>query len=121
DVLTAQNLRDQLLDLWTDREMPTRAILMVTHNIDEAVGLADRLVVLAADPGRIRADVPGLPLEQRRQKTPEYSALVDAIYRLMTTPPARVEDILPLARAVQAPVTGPRCRTRPRANIATPI
>ena len=48
DVLTAQNLREQLLDLWTDRTMPTRSILMVTHNIDEAVSLADRLVVLAA-------------------------------------------------------------------------
>jgi NitT/TauT family transport system ATP-binding protein len=57
DVLTAQNPRDQLLDLWTEGSMPTRAILMVTHNIDEAVSLADRLVVLAADPGRIRADI----------------------------------------------------------------
>jgi NitT/TauT family transport system ATP-binding protein len=117
DVLTAQNLREQLLDLWTDREMPTRAILMVTHNIDEAVGLADRLVVLAADPGRIRADVPGLPLEKRRQKTPEYSALVDAIYRLMTSPQARVEDILPLARPVQAPVIVRRYQTLPDAKI----
>jgi NitT/TauT family transport system ATP-binding protein len=50
DVLTAQNLREQLLDMWTDRWMPARSILMVTHNIDEAVSLADRLVVLAADP-----------------------------------------------------------------------
>jgi NitT/TauT family transport system ATP-binding protein len=97
--------------------MPTRAILMVTHNIDEAVGLADRLVVLAADPGRIRADVPGLPLEKRRQKTPEYSALVDAIYRLMTSPQARVEDILPLARPVQAPVIVRRYQTLPDAKI----
>jgi ABC-type nitrate/sulfonate/bicarbonate transport system ATPase subunit len=70
DVLTAQNLREQLLDLWVDKTMPTRAILMVTHNIDEAVSLADRLVVLAADPGRIRADIPGLPLAVRRTKGP---------------------------------------------------
>ena len=117
DVLTAQNLRDQLLDLWTDREMPTQAILMVTHNIDEAVGLADRLVVLAADPGRIRADIPGLPLEQRRQKTPEYSALVDAIYRLMTSPQARVEDILPLARPVQVTVVERPYQVLPHARI----
>ncbi len=117
DVLTAQNLREQLLDLWTDREMPTRAILMVTHNIDEAVGLADRMVVLAADPGRIRADIPGLPLETRRHKGPEYSALVDAIYRLMTSPQARVEDILPLARPVQVPVVERPYQTLPDAKI----
>ncbi len=117
DVLTAQNLREQLLDLWTDREMPTQAILMVTHNIDEAVGLADRLVVLAADPGRIRADIPGLPLESRRHKTPEYSTLVDAIYRLMTSPQARVEDILPAARPVQVPVVERPYQTLPDAKI----
>jgi NitT/TauT family transport system ATP-binding protein len=117
DVLTAQNLREQLLDLWTDREMPTRAILMVTHNIDEAVGLADRLVVLAADPGRIRADIPGLPLETRRRKGPEYSTLVDAIYRLMTSPQARVEEILPLARPIQVPVVERTYQTLPDAKI----
>jgi NitT/TauT family transport system ATP-binding protein len=117
DVLTAQNLREQLLDLWTDHEMPTRAILMVTHNIDEAVGLADRLVVLAADPGRIRADIPGLPLAVRRGKGPEYSALVEAIYRLMTSPQARVEDILPLARPVQVPVVERPYQVLPHAAI----
>jgi NitT/TauT family transport system ATP-binding protein len=118
DVLTAQNLREQLLDLWEEHEMPTRAILMVTHNIDEAVGLADRLVVLAADPGRIRADIPGLPLEKRRQKgLPEYTTLVDAIYRLMTSPQARVEDILPLARPVQAPVVVRAYQVLPHARI----
>jgi NitT/TauT family transport system ATP-binding protein len=103
DVLTAQNLREQLLDMWTDRTMPTRAILMVTHNIDEAVSLADRLVVLAADPGRIRADIPGLPLEARRGRGPDHTALVDALFRLMTSPQARVEDILPASRAYGAP------------------
>jgi NitT/TauT family transport system ATP-binding protein len=104
DVLTAQNLREQLLDLWTDRSVPTRAILMVTHNIDEAVSLADRLVVLAADPGRIRADIPGLPLETRRARGPAHTALVDALFQLMTSPEASVEDILPSARPVHAPV-----------------
>jgi len=104
DVLTAQNLREQLLDLWVDKSMPTRAILIVTHNIDEAVSLADRLVVLAADPGRIRADIPGLPLAVRRTKGPEHTALVDALYRLMTSPQARAEDIFPSARPIRAPI-----------------
>jgi NitT/TauT family transport system ATP-binding protein len=104
DVLTAQNLREQLLNLWTDRTMPTRAILMVTHNIDEAVSLADRLVVLAADPGRIRADIPGLPLNARRRRGADHTALVDALFQLMTSPQARVEDILPSARVYRTPV-----------------
>jgi NitT/TauT family transport system ATP-binding protein len=74
-------------------------------------------VVLAADPGRIRADIPGLPLAVRRNKGPEYSALVDAIYRLMTSPQARVEDILPLARPVQMPVVERPYQTLPDAKI----
>jgi NitT/TauT family transport system ATP-binding protein len=117
DVLTAQNLREQLLDLWVEKSMPTRAILMVTHNIDEAVSLADRLVVLAADPGRIRADIPGLPLAVRRTKGPEHTALVDALYRLMTSPQARVEDIFPSARPIQAPVVARRYQVLPHVDI----
>jgi NitT/TauT family transport system ATP-binding protein len=93
------DLREQLLDVWTDRTIPTRAVLTVTHNIDEAVDLADRLVVLAADPGRIRAEIPGLPLGARRGRGPDHTALVDALFRLVTSPHARVEDI-PLAAHV---------------------
>ncbi len=54
DVLTAENLRKELLGLWDAKTMPTRAIVMVTHNIDEAVTMADRILVLGANPGRIR-------------------------------------------------------------------
>src|SRR5262245_26602713 len=61
DVLTAENLRKELLGLWRKQTMPTRAVLMVTHNIDEAVSMADRIVVLDANPGRIRVELPGLP------------------------------------------------------------
>jgi NitT/TauT family transport system ATP-binding protein len=117
DVLTAQNLREQLLDLWVEKSMPTRAILMVTHNIDEAVSLADRLVVLAADPGRIRADIPGLPLAVRRTKGPEHNALVDALYRLMTSPQARVEDIFPSARPIRTPLVERRYQILPHVAI----
>jgi NitT/TauT family transport system ATP-binding protein len=117
DVLTAQNLREQLLDLWTERSMPTRAILMVTHNIDEAVSLADRLVVLAADPGRIRADIPGLPLAARRRKGPEHTALVDALFRIMTSPQASVEDILPTSRRIQATVVERPYQVLPHVDI----
>jgi NitT/TauT family transport system ATP-binding protein len=117
DVLTAQNLREQLLDLWTGRSMPTRAILMVTHNIDEAVSLADRLVVLAADPGRIRADIPGLPLAARRRKGPEHTALVDALFRIMTSPQVSVEDILPTSRPIHAAVVEHPYQVLPHVDI----
>ena len=58
DVLTAQNLRAELLRLWTQPDFPTKAMLIVTHNIEEAVILADRIFVLGANPGRIRAEIP---------------------------------------------------------------
>jgi NitT/TauT family transport system ATP-binding protein len=62
DVLTSQNLRAELLRLWTQSDFPTKAMLIVTHNIEEAVILADRIFVLGANPGRIRAEIPvGLP------------------------------------------------------------
>lgn len=86
DVLTAENLRHELLSLWLDKKIPTKAILMVTHNIDEAVSMVDRMFVLSSDPGRIRVEIPGLPIEQRAIKTPEHLELVDNIYQIMTNP-----------------------------------
>src|SRR5207342_1044733 len=68
DVLTGENLRGELQELWSDKTIPTRAILMVTHNIDEAVSLADRILVFGTNPGRIRVELPGLPLAERRTK-----------------------------------------------------
>ena len=62
DVLTAENLRTELMALWTGQSFPTQAICLVTHNIEEAVLLADRVVVLGANPGHIRAEVPILSL-----------------------------------------------------------
>src|ERR1700748_785519 len=56
DVLTAENLRGELLELWLDQKIPTKSIFMVTHNIEEAVQLADRIIVLGRNPGRVRAD-----------------------------------------------------------------
>src|SRR6476646_1964742 len=56
DVLTAENLRGELLELWLNKNMPTSTIFIVTHNIEEAVLLADRVIVLGRNPGHIRAD-----------------------------------------------------------------
>ena len=101
DVLVAENLRHELLDLWRERKIPTRAILMVTHNIDEAVKMADRLLVFGANPGHIRVELPGLPLAQRHAKDGPHALLVDTIYRIMTNPQEDVAKLLPGARPVQ--------------------
>lgn len=86
DVLTAGNLREELLDLWLGDQMPTKAVLMVTHNIDEAVLMADRIIVLGHDPGRVRADLRvGLP-RPRDLKSAGAQRLVDEVYRILTRP-----------------------------------
>nr|WP_242016528.1 nitrate/sulfonate/bicarbonate ABC transporter ATP-binding protein [Pseudanabaena cinerea] len=86
DVLTAENLRFELLDLWIERRIPTKSILIVTHGIEEAVTLADRVIVLGRNPGRIRADLPIKLPHYRDRKSPEFQALVDQVYKILTNP-----------------------------------
>ncbi|MBV9230028.1 MAG: AAA-associated domain-containing protein [Chloroflexi bacterium] len=95
DVLTAANLRKELMGLWQAHTIPTKGIVMVTHNIDEAVSMADRIFVLGANPGVIRVELPGLPLAQRSISDQAHTALVDLIYRIMTSPHEDVETLLP--------------------------
>ena len=84
DVLTAETLRTDLLDLWVEGRMPIKAILMVTHNIEEAVLMCNRILVLSSNPGRIAAEITvGLP-HPRNRLDPEFRQLVDRIYALMT-------------------------------------
>jgi NitT/TauT family transport system ATP-binding protein len=84
DVLTAENLRTELVTLWSADNFPTKAICVVTHNIEEAVLLADRVVVLGANPGRILAEV-RIDLERPRdRRAPAYEILVDQLYGLLT-------------------------------------
>jgi NitT/TauT family transport system ATP-binding protein len=86
DVLTAENLRGELMELWLGKKIPTQSIFMVTHNIEEAVLLADRIIVLGRNPARIRADF-RVPLRQPREHTSaEFLLYVDYIYKLMTQP-----------------------------------
>ncbi|GGP73625.1 ABC transporter ATP-binding protein [Streptomyces abikoensis] len=84
DVLTAENLRGELMELWTSGQFPTRAFLLVTHDIEEAVLMADRIVVLGSRPGSLKAafDVP--MAHPRDRGAPGFGALVDAVYRVMT-------------------------------------
>ena len=87
DVLTAETLRTDLLDLWQEGRIPIKSILMVTHNIEEAVLMADRVVVLASNPGRIAAEI-AIPLAHPRDRLdPEFRQLVEKIYALMTQRP----------------------------------
>jgi NitT/TauT family transport system ATP-binding protein len=84
--LTAENLRGELLELWVSHKMPTRAVFVVTHNIEEAVLLADRIVVLGKNPATIRTDF-RVPLERpRERKDPQFTNVVDYIYRVLTRP-----------------------------------
>jgi len=103
DVLTAENLRGELMELWLGKKIPTRSIFLVTHNIEEAALLADRILVLGRNPARIRADF-RIPLKQpRNRNSAEFLVYVDYIYKLMTQP--ELVPTLPSAavRAVKAP------------------
>ncbi len=86
DVLTAENLRSELLELWQKKTLPTRAIFIVTHNIEEAVLLADRIIVLGRNPGQIRTDFPVSLEHPRDRKSPQFTQLVDYIYKVLTRP-----------------------------------
>ncbi|MEV6769547.1 nitrate/sulfonate/bicarbonate ABC transporter ATP-binding protein [Nocardia sp. NPDC051030] len=84
DVLTAENLRTELVTLWATADFPTKCVCIVTHNIEEAVQLADRVMVLGANPGRIIAEITVDQPRPRNRRAPGFAALVDQIYGLLT-------------------------------------
>lgn len=100
DILTSENLRRDIDELWAGGRFPARSIVIVTHSIEEAVLLADRVVLLSTNPGRIRGEVP-IPLPRpRRDDEPAFRALVDRLYRCMTDPDRPVDATAP---AVELP------------------
>jgi NitT/TauT family transport system ATP-binding protein len=114
DVLTAETLRGELLELWLGHKIPTRAIFIVTHNIEEAVVLADRIVVLGRNPAHIHADFNVNMAHPRTHKSQEFVDLVDAIYRALTrtdhqqdTAPPKPEPGKPVRKVVMLPHTRP--------------
>ena len=114
DVLTAENLRGELLELWQDKKIPTRSIFIVTHNIEEAVLLADRVIVLGRHPATIRADF-RIPLAQPRERAAaEFLLYVDYIYKLMTEPD--LEAAAPTAAAAAGPATKKQFQRLPHAR-----
>jgi len=86
DVLTAENLRSEVVDLWQDHKMSTSAVFIVTHNIDEAVTLADRIIVLGKNPGRLRTDFRVELPRPRDRRHPTFRRIADYIYRVLTQP-----------------------------------
>jgi NitT/TauT family transport system ATP-binding protein len=89
DVLTAENLRSELLELWQKKTIPTKAIFLVTHNIEEAVLLADRIIVLGRNPGVVRTDFKVTLAHPRDRKSGAFIQLVDYIYKVLTQPGAQ--------------------------------
>jgi len=89
DVLTAETLRGDLLELWQERQIPTKGILFVSHNIEEAVTMSDRVLIFSSDPGRVKAEIPVNLPHPRDTESPAFKAIVDEIYAIMTQQPQR--------------------------------
>jgi NitT/TauT family transport system ATP-binding protein len=93
DVLTGERLRDDILDLWESGQMSTKAMLVISHNIEEAVMMADRALIFASDPGRIRAELPITLARPRAVESIEVRGLIDTVYGLMTASGSRTAHV----------------------------
>jgi len=106
DVLTAETLRSEFLDLWCEGQLPIKGIILVTHNIEEAVLMCDRILVFSTNPGRvlseIRVDLP----QPRSRLDPSFREAVERIYVAMT-------------RRQTVPSTAPRAEHFPGTGIGT--
>ncbi len=87
DVLTAETLRTDMIDLWSEGKLPVKSVLMVTHNIEEAVLMCDRILVFAASPGRVASELRVPFPHPRNRLDTAFRQLVDDIYGLMTRRP----------------------------------
>lgn len=101
DVLTGETLRDEMLELWETGRANIRSILIVSHNIEEAVMMADRIVILSSDPGRVRAEVRVPFARPRNRDDVQVRALIDEVYALMTSPAAMGPRVPAMAAAEQ--------------------
>ena len=87
DVLTAETLRTDFLDLWSEGQLPIKGVILVTHNIEEAVLMCDRILIFASSPGRIISEIKVSLPQPRHRLDPRFRELVEQIYVAMTTPP----------------------------------
>ncbi len=90
DVLTAETLRTDFLDLWTEGRTPIRSVVLVTHNIEEAVFMCDRIIVLASDPGRVQAQIAVTMTHPRDRTSAAFSETVEKVYAILTARPKAV-------------------------------
>jgi len=104
DVLTAENLRGELMELWLAKKIPTRGIFMVTHNIEEAVLLADRIIVIGRSPARIRADFRVALPQPRDRKSATFVLYVDYVYKVMTQPQLELAPPAVVGRPARPPL-----------------
>ena len=124
DVLTAENLRGEIDDLWNAGTFPAKSILIVTHNIEEAVFLADRVIVLGTNPGRVRGEVlVDLPRPHARNAE-RFKLLVEYLYTVMTNPGMDVTAgpsvMVPGSAAAPAAArTSPYARALPHVRVGT--
>lgn len=98
DILTADNLRSDLIELWKEGKLPIKSIVMVTHNIEESVFMSDRAIVLSHNPGRVKADMPIEIQHPRDKNTREFQYIVDKIYTILTKPAEEIPFLLRLER-----------------------
>jgi NitT/TauT family transport system ATP-binding protein len=101
DVLTAELLRTDIVEMWQESKLPIKSILLVTHNIEEAVLMCDRILVLSSNPGLIQAEIPNPLPRPRDRQDPRFHELVDEIYFVLTKrkpeTPSPLTQILPRA------------------------
>jgi NitT/TauT family transport system ATP-binding protein len=103
DVLTAETLRTDFLDLWAEGQMPIKGVILVTHNIEEAVLMCDRILVFGSNPGRILSEIDVTLPQPRKRLDPTFRELVEKIYVEMTS---RRSGVAPSARAERFPGSG---------------
>jgi NitT/TauT family transport system ATP-binding protein len=111
DVLTAETLRTDLIDLWSEGRLPVKSILMVTHNIEEAVLMCDRILVFSSNPGRVASELKVPFAHPRERLDPDFRQMVDDIYALMTRRP--VEHHKPQGPDKGAPAAPPPVQPLP--------
>src|SRR4029077_14269519 len=104
DVLTAETLRTDFLELWCEGQLPIKSVLLVTHNIEEAVQMCDRLLIFSTHPGRVVSEIPiDLP-QPRHTQDPRFRALIDRVYVEMTARPRG--ELRPGLKTERFPGTG---------------
>ena len=113
DVLTAETLRTDLIDLWSEGKLPVQSVLMVTHNIEEAVLMCDRILVFSSNPGRVASELRVPFPHPRNRLDPAFRQLVDDIYGLMTRRPVPSLRAVAATSAVEHRRSAASCRHQP--------